>query len=272
MSIAVFGSVLVVIGLLTMLIINKSAGIAILTAGALLIYFGLRRQKQLAAKSEAAYIDQVRERQRQLAAKNTYKPAAAAESPQNELFYLHTSRDTEKNIAQLKDHFVVVDTETTGDNSSTDRMVSLAAIKYHNGVETERFYTLIYPERSIPLDASEINGIFDQTVAGAPKESEVMPKFAEFVGDAMTGKTLFVAYNAPFDMKFIKNAMERCGIAGNVRSFDVLWYAKKRIKELKNYKQTTVAKHLRIDTDGAHQADCDCEMCAKILMELLKDA
>ena len=271
MSIAVFGSVLVVIGLLTILIIDKAVGAAILAVGALLIYFGLRRQKKLAAKAEAAYIDQVRERQRQLSGK-PYKPAAPAEPPKDQIFYLHTSRDTEKNIAQLKDHFVVIDTETTGVSSNNDRMVSIAAIKYKNGIETDRFYTLVNPERPIPPDASSVNGIYDHDVVDAPKEAEVMPKFAEFVGDAMTGKTLFVAYNAPFDMKIIKNAMERCGIAGNVRSFDVLWYAKKRIKELKNYKQTTVAKHLRIDTDGAHHADCDCEMCAKILMELLKDA
>nr|WP_297765546.1 exonuclease domain-containing protein [uncultured Butyrivibrio sp.] len=184
-------------------------------------------------------------------------------------FYIHSSKDTEKNIAQLKDRFIVIDTETTGLNAESDRIISVAAVIYENMQPVHNFYTLVNPQRHIPTEATEVNGITDAMVANAPSEHDVCKDLIAFCGDAIFGKTLFVAYNSTFDAKFIKNAMERNGFPGNIRHFDVLKFAKKELSELKNYKQVTVAKHLGISTDNAHNAAADCKMCADILIKLI---
>ncbi|MCR5670721.1 MAG: 3'-5' exoribonuclease [Butyrivibrio sp.] len=185
-------------------------------------------------------------------------------------FETHSTKDTPKNIKQLNERFIVVDTETTGLNPNYDRILSIAAILYENGEPTKTFYTLINQPVTIPAEATAINGITNSMIKDAPSEKSAMEAFREFAGDAIQGKTLFVAYNAPFDFKFIKNAMERCGFEGNVRYFDALSYARRNISELKNYKQVTVAKHLRISTENAHNALADCKMCGAILMTLLQ--
>ena len=184
-------------------------------------------------------------------------------------FFIHSSKDSDKNIKQLHEKFIVFDTETTGLNSNSDRIISIAAILFVNGIEEKRFYSLVNPGRSIPPEATDVNGITNEMVANAPNELTVIQQFIDFIGDAITGKTLLVAYNSIFDAKFLKAAAERYNIKGNIRHFDVLAYAKKKLPVLKNYKQVTVATHFRINTDNAHNSMRDSEMCAEILLKLL---
>lgn len=189
--------------------------------------------------------------------------------PDQEIFFVHYSKETVKNISQLKKKFVVVDTETSGLNSNYDRILSIGAIVYEDGNPVKDFYTLINQPISIPSEVTEINGITNDMIKDAPSERDVMADFRDFCGDAIQGKTLFIAYNSSFDFRFIKKAMERYGFSGNVRHFDVLPYARKKIAELKNYKQVTVAKHLGIDTSRAHNSMGDCIMCATIFLKLV---
>ncbi len=185
-------------------------------------------------------------------------------------FFLHSSKDTDKNISQLNERFIVVDTETTGVNTAEDRIVSIAAIIIENGQPVDTFYTLVNPNRHIPEEATRINHITDQMVQAAPSEKEACIEFLAFCGDAIFSKTLFVAYNSSFDFTLIKHAMERNGLAGNVRHFDVLAFARKKL-QLPNYKQTTVAEYYGLDTSNAHDALGDCKMCAEILLKLLEN-
>lgn len=185
-------------------------------------------------------------------------------------FYLHSSKDTDKNINQIRTRFIVVDTETTGVNSKYDRMISVASIIYENGMPTHRFYSLVNQPVSIPADATKVNHITNDMIKSAPSEHDVCKSLLEFWGDAVFGKTLFVAYNSSFDFQIIKNAMERYQFAGNVRHFDVLQYARNNIPNLPNYKQSTVADHLGINSADAHNAMADCEMCAQILLHIVR--
>ena len=205
---------------------------------------------------------------------NTYTSPAAENitrsvntKSEGEFFY-HLSKDTEKNISQLKERFIAIDTETTGLSATTDRIVSIGAVIYENGKQVHEFYSLVNPERHISEEASRVNGITDDMVKDAPSEHDVCRQLLEFCGDAVFGRTLFIAYNAKFDAKFIKEAMNRNGFAGNIRIFDTWAYAKKKL-DLPGYKQTEVAEHLGISTKDAHNSLADCKICAEITMALL---
>lgn len=103
--------------------------------------------------------------------------------------------------------FVVFDTETTGLDPDKDTVVQLSAVRIVNGKiqSQEVFDQLVDPERPIPARTTEIHGITDAMVKGAPKLAEAAQAFSEFCGDAV-----LVAHNAPFDMGFL-HAQARAG-------------------------------------------------------------
>lgn len=101
----------------------------------------------------------------------------------------------------------VFDIETTGlDPRKGHRIVELAGVRIEGGVITDKtFSTFVNPERPIPPEARQINGISDSDVAGAPTIMSVIPEFLEFAKG-----TILVAHNASFDMSFLQCEKDFC--------------------------------------------------------------
>ncbi|QIR86827.1 3'-5' exonuclease [Paracoccus sp. AK26] len=97
---------------------------------------------------------------------------------------------------------VVFDTETTGLDIASDRIVQIAGLRLARGRLTgERFETLVNPGRPIPSGSTKIHGITDEMVADAPDMTTALAAFHHFVEDAV-----LVAHNAPFDMGMLRRA------------------------------------------------------------------
>lgn len=101
----------------------------------------------------------------------------------------------------------VFDIETTGlDPRKGHRIVELAGVRIEGGVITDKTYsTFVNPERPIPPEARQINGISDADVATAPTIMTVLPEFLSFAQG-----TILVAHNASFDMGFLECEKEFC--------------------------------------------------------------
>lgn len=101
----------------------------------------------------------------------------------------------------MESEWLVIDTETTGVDPLTARVVELAAVKFRNGEPTARHGMLLDPGMPIPKEATAIHGITDADVRGQPSLAEVAARFLAHVRAA----DVLVAYNWPFDAAFLES-------------------------------------------------------------------
>src|SRR5699024_4495742 len=75
------------------------------------------------------------------------------------------------------DRLLVFDTDTTGLDTSKDRIVELGACYFEERAHVESRRNLINPGFPIPKGASDVHGITDARVADKPRFAEVAPRF-----------------------------------------------------------------------------------------------
>ncbi len=104
--------------------------------------------------------------------------------------------------------YAVVDLETTGTSVEADEIVSLAVVRLDaDGVELDRFASLVRPAGPIPPEATAVHGIDDAAVAAAPTFAELAPELLALLDGAV-----FVAHNADFDLPLLEHAFARAGV------------------------------------------------------------
>jgi DNA polymerase III epsilon subunit family exonuclease len=104
--------------------------------------------------------------------------------------------------------YAVVDLETTGTSVEADEIVSLAVVRLDaDGVELDRFASLVRPAGPIPPEATAVHGIDDASAASAPTFAELAPELLALLDGAV-----FVAHNADFDLPLLEHAFARAGI------------------------------------------------------------
>lgn len=149
---------------------------------------------------------------------------------------------------QAKEPLIVFDLETTGLSPLNDRILSVSAIKvvWENGFpdEVEQMNLFLNPERHIPKEASDVNGITDADVKDCPTEKEGFEKIHTFFGD----HPFLCGYNsARYDEKFMQNMYARNGyLFEPALHVDVLGMAKEKM-DMRHYKLSIVAHELGAD-------------------------
>ncbi len=160
--------------------------------------------------------------------------------------------------------FVVVDIETTGTDVTSDKITEIGAVRIKDGIIVESFQTLIDPEVKLSNKIIELTGITDEMLVGQPKIYEVYPDFYKFLGDS-----IFVAHNADFDYRFLKNAGKDLGYYLENDYEDTLIISRKVLPFLSNHKLNTVCGHFGIEFRH-HRALSDAFATAEAFIELHK--
>jgi DNA polymerase III epsilon subunit family exonuclease len=165
--------------------------------------------------------------------------------------------------------FVSFDVETTGLSPVVARLVELSGVRFKLcQEETETFSSLIDPEMAIPPEVSQIHGITDDMVSGAPKCAEVVAQFAEWIGD--TGAVL-VAHNAPFDVEFLQVAMARARLERlSNKVVDTLPLARAVLPDAPNHQLKTLVEHLSLAAGDYHRALADSHHVRHILEHMVE--
>ncbi|MEG0296015.1 MAG: PolC-type DNA polymerase III [Clostridium sp.] len=165
----------------------------------------------------------------------------------------------------LLDEYVVFDIETTGFSPVNDSIIEIGAVKVKNGEIVDNFSSFVDPQRRLPFKIIELTSITDEMLKGQERIDTVLPKFLDFVGDAVV-----VAHNAGFDTGFIKKNCRDFGLEFNNTIVDTVPLARFMLPELKRVKLNLVCKALGISLDNHHRAVDDAKATADILLEFTK--
>ncbi|MBR7075007.1 MAG: PolC-type DNA polymerase III [Oscillospiraceae bacterium] len=169
-----------------------------------------------------------------------------------------------KSSLPLDTEFVAFDIETTGLNAQTDRMTEIGAILFSGTEIKKTFNTFVDPQRHIPPDITNLTGIRDSDVQGAPLEKEAMQKFMAFVGDRP-----IIAHNAHFDVGFMTAASIRQGLRFQPVFLDTLALSQALCPELKRFKLDIVSNHLGLPQFNHHRASDDAMVVARMMGKFL---
>lgn len=169
----------------------------------------------------------------------------------------------------LKDaEYVVFDIETTGLSVVNNKIIELAGVKMKDEKVIDRFSTFVNPHEKIPYNIQQLTSITDEMVQDAPELEDVLPKFVEFVGDAV-----LVAHNARFDMGFIQANLKQLGLPVLPNpALDTLEMARLLLPSMKNHRLNTLSEKFKVSLENHHRAVDDAEALGYVLYHLIKEA
>jgi DNA polymerase III epsilon subunit-like protein len=112
-------------------------------------------------------------------------------------------------LAQLP--LVAIDCETTGLDPRRDRIVSIAALPIHEGLQvadTPSLDMIIDPGVPIPPIATSIHGMDADSVAGAPSFARSYPSIAEAIAGSVV-----IGHHVGFDLAILSREARRAGLS-----------------------------------------------------------
>ncbi|MFB4211388.1 ATP-dependent DNA helicase DinG [Shouchella sp. JSM 1781072] len=167
----------------------------------------------------------------------------------------------------MSQSYVVLDLETTGNSPDQGaRIIQIGAVKVEDHQITDRFSTFVDPLCDIPPFITELTGISQEHVKGAPTFEEVAVEILSFLEGSH-----FVAHNVPFDKGFLKKQLERVGyLFPTCFTFDTVELSRALLPTLDSYKLSDLTVYFDMDHSRPHQADSDAEMTAELFIFLHK--
>ncbi len=168
-----------------------------------------------------------------------------------------------------EDNVVVYDTETTGLDVETDRIVQIAAIRIgRSGKHLAVMEQLVFPTIPIGEGAAKTHGITLERIQneGGMSAIDALKRFSDFV----RGTVLVGHNNVRFDRAVLDRQMEESGLDPlSVRGeYDTLDLSRRLLPELKNHKLESVCAELGIVNEHAHDALSDVSATASVLVRL----
>ncbi len=162
---------------------------------------------------------------------------------------------------------LVLDTETTGLNTQTDRIVQIGAVKVQDGkCDFENtFDLLVNPRSPIPAQSTAIHGITDAHVKSADDFKTAANKLDKFFKPP-----LIIGCSIGFDLAVLKAEHARSGDEWTPPpNLDIQLLAQLVAPQLPNRSLETLAAWLGVPTQDRHNALADAIMTAKVFQSLV---
>ncbi len=161
---------------------------------------------------------------------------------------------------------IYYDTETTGLNSQSDRIIEIAAF---DPIKNKTFNELVNPNMPIPKESSDICNITDDMVKDAKTFDIIGKQFIEFCGP----DTVLVAHNNDsFDKPFLEAEFKRVNLKMPSWSFvDSLKWARKYRPDLPKHALQYLREIYNIEANQAHRALNDVIILQKVFEKMIDD-
>ncbi|MFT5600470.1 MAG: DNA polymerase-3 subunit epsilon [Flavobacteriales bacterium] len=154
------------------------------------------------------------------------------------------------------------DLETTGTLIAKDRIVEIAIVKLFPNGTKETYHKRVNPEMPIPLETSEIHGIYDVDVLDAPKLQDIGGEIISFLDNCdLTG------YNCnKFDIPFLIEELDRVGMDFSIEGRNII-DVQNIFHKMEQRTLTAAYKfYCKKELVNAHSALADSEATLEILL------
>ena len=171
-----------------------------------------------------------------------------------------------KPLFGFPEKMVLLDCETTGGNSIRDRLTEIALIEITNGVETNRWQTLINPGVSIPPWISKLTGITDVMVANQPSFADIAEELQQRLADKV-----FVAHHVRFDYGFIRESFRRIGITFSAKTLCSVKISRLLYPEQRRHGIDAIVARLGLTINQRHRAMDDAQVILELFQQTQHD-
>ena len=168
--------------------------------------------------------------------------------------------------------FVVLDTETTGFDYTTDRILCIGAIVLQNNtIPINGSFEVFIQQEHYNQATAKIHGILKEFVLDRPTELEALQQFLDFLGNS-----IIIAHHTIFDITMINKALERNGLPElKNKTLDTAVLYKKTLlvsnllERKENYSLDDLADKFDISKKDRHTAMGDAYITAIAFLKIL---
>jgi DNA polymerase-3 subunit alpha (Gram-positive type) len=147
--------------------------------------------------------------------------------------------------------YTFLDFETTGLEVGRDSIIEIGALKIDKEGYDHAFQSFVTPVKEVDSRITEITGITNEMLVGAPNLTESITELIDFIGDST-----IVAHNADFDIPWLLTSMKRLDLRKHNNSvICTLKWAKKCGEPSRSLGALT--KKYKIGHQNAHRALAD---------------
>ena len=163
---------------------------------------------------------------------------------------------------------LALDLETTGISTNNDRIVQIALIGSSEDGSEISYENLVNPRRSIPMQASNVHGIYDNDVRGLSDFST----FADEIYEQVEGAVI-IGHNArQFDLPLLNNEFRRLGkLPPNPKVVLDTLEVVRRVKLPRPHNLGALCRKHGISLENAHTAAADAAASLLLFWRLTVD-
>lgn len=157
-------------------------------------------------------------------------------------------------------NYVLLDLETTGAIPLRDRITEIALIHFKEGIEVDRWQTLINPKINIPDFIQSLTGITNQMIHNAPTFEEASRKLLSYLDGAV-----LCAHNVRFDYGFLKAEFKRIGIDLKQKVLCTVKLSRKIYPQYKSHGLSAIIERHNFSCSSRHRAMGDVEVMLQLI-------
>ena len=158
---------------------------------------------------------------------------------------------------------IAFDIETTGLDPDRDAIIEIGAVRFKGDRIEAEWSSLLNPGRPLTPFITQLTGISDEMLGGAPRITQVLPELEAFVGDDP-----ILGHNVRFDTSF----MARRGLFNLNETLDTYDLASVLMPAAGRYGLSALASALAVPVRSAHRALDDAHTTRQVFLQLFQKA